>query len=111
MISVRNAGRFKHRIQIVLVVKGKDKDGFPVDTEQLVLEPWAEIKTTKGFTLIKDQTDFEKAFVNFTIRYPQTEITRDMIIKYNGKVYEIQYINNVNYDNVELELQAKEVTH
>ena len=111
MISVRNAGRFRHRIKIVLVVKGKDKDGFPVDTEQVILEPWAEIKTLKGFTLITNQTDFEKAFVNFTIRYPQTEITRDMVIHYNNKVYEIQYLNNVNYDNVELEIQAKEVTH
>lgn len=111
MISVKNAGRFKHRIQIVLEVIGKDSEGFPVKSEQVILEPFAEIKTLKGFTLIKNQTDFEKAFVNFTIRYPKTEITRDMIIKYNGKVYEIQYLNNVNYDNVELEIQAKEVTH
>lgn len=111
MISVKNAGRFRHKIQIVSVVIGKDKDGFPTQTETVVLEPWADIKTLKGFTLIINQTDFEKAFVNFTIRYPKTEITRDMLIKYNNKVYEIQYLNNVNYDNVELEIQAKEVTH
>jgi hypothetical protein len=33
-----------------------------------------------------------------------------MIIKYRGKTYTIEYINNVNDANEELELQAKEVT-
>lgn len=107
---VDNAGNFKHKIQIVKDTITKDKDGFPITTESVVLEPWAEIKTTKGFTLIVNKTDFEKAFTNFTIRYPITPITRDMRIKFRGKVYTIQYLNNVNEANVLLEIQAKEVT-
>lgn len=111
MNIVKNAGKFNKRIQIVRVVTTKDKDGFPVKSDELVLEPWAEVKTTKGFTLIVNNTDFEKAFTNFTIRYPVTEINRDMIILFNGKRYTIQYLNNINEANVELEIQAKEVTH
>lgn len=111
MTIVKNAGKYNKRIQIVRVVTTKDKDGFPVKSDELVLEPWAEVKTTKGFTLIVNNTDFEKAFTNFTIRYPVTEINRDMIILFNGKRYTIQYLNNVNEANVELEIQAKEVTH
>ena len=74
------------------------------------MQPYASVKTTKGFTLIANGTDFEKAFTNFTIRYPVTEITRDMLISFRGKTYTIQYLNNVNEENVELEIQAKEVT-
>ena len=59
----------------------------------------------------QNDSSFEKAFTNFTIRYPITQITRDMLIEFNGKIYTIQYLNNVNEANVELEIQAKEVTH
>ena len=77
----------------------------------MVLSPWANVKTTRGMTLIKNNTDFEKAYTNFTIRYPHTPINRDMEIEYNGKTYTIQYLNNVDEANVELEMQCKEVTH
>jgi hypothetical protein len=33
-----------------------------------------------------------------------------MMIRYNGKDYTIEYLNNVDEENVELEIQAKEVT-
>jgi SPP1 family predicted phage head-tail adaptor len=106
-----NAGKYNHRIKIVKVIKTKDSAGFPVETQQVVLEPWANVKTTRGFTLIVNNSDFEKAFTNFTIRYPVTEITRDMLILFRGKTYEIQYLNNINEACIELEIQAKEVTH
>ncbi len=108
---MRNAGKYKKRISIYQITHGKDAAGFPADTETLVLKPWANIKTTKGFTLITSNTDFEKATTNFTIRYPKTVITYDMVIKYKGKTYSIEYINNIDDANEELELQAKEVTH
>lgn len=106
-----NAGKYKHKILIVNVTKTEDVDGFPVKTQQVVLSPWAEVKTTRGFTLIVNNSDFDKAFTNFTIRYPNVEINRDMLILFRGKTYEIQYLNNVNEANIELEIQAKEVTH
>ena len=108
-----NAGKYNRKIKIVKAFKRKDADGFPVDPEPqaLVLTAWANIKTTRGFTLIVNNTDFDKAFVNFTIRYPSTPIDRDMLILYGGKTYEIQYLNNINEAFVELEIQAKEVTH
>lgn len=105
-----NAGDYKHRITIYTITEGEDKDGFPERTETVVLSPFAKVKTTKGFTLISSNTDFEKAYTNFTIRYPKTEITRDMLVRYKGKDYTIEYLNNVDEENVELEIQAKEVT-
>lgn len=111
---VSNAGKYNKKITIVkdkgdLLVT--DSSGFPVRDYDTVLSTWAEIKTTKGFTLIANGTDFEKAYTRFTIRYPQTTITRDMFVLYGGKRYSIEYLNNVDEANVELEIQAKEVTH
>lgn len=107
-----NAGRYDHRIKIVKDVQTTDKDGFPTSSREVILESYARVKTTSGYTLIQNDSDFEKALTNFTIRYPgNTVIDRDMLIEYNGKTYTIQYLNNVNEAGIELEIQAKAVTH
>ena len=106
-----NAGKYNKRISIYRVQIDKDSAGFQNKQKMLVLEPYASVKTTKGMTLIRNDTDFEKALTNFTIRYPVTEINRDMQIEFNGKTYSIEYLNNVDEANVELEMQCKEVTH
>ena len=108
---INNAGKYNRQITIYQETITKDTDGFPVKTKSVILQPYASVKTTRGFTLIQNDSSFEKAFTNFTIRYPITQITRDMLIEFNGKIYTIQYLNNVNEANVELEIQAKEVTH
>ena len=113
-----NAGKYNKIIEILKVEKIykdekiKDKDGFEnIQDEKLVLETYASVKTTRGMTLIANDSDFEKAYTNFTIRYPsKVEIKRDMLIKYNNRIYTIEYLNNINEENVELEIQAKEVT-
>lgn len=105
-----DAGKYNKLISIYQVNNGEDECGFKKETKTLLLKTWANVKTTKGFTLIANNSDFEKAYTNFTIRYPKTEITRDMIIEFNSKTYTIEYLNNINEENVELEIQAKEVT-
>lgn len=107
-----NAGKYRHKITIYQTVVSEDNQGFQGDEKvEVVLTPYASVKTTKGMTLIKNNTDFEKAYTNFTIRYPKTEINRDMLIDFNGRTYTIEYLNNVDEASVELEIQAKEVTH
>lgn len=106
-----NAGKYRHKINIYSTVVVKDSHGFMSKQRQLVLSPYASIKTTKGMTIIRNNSDFEKALTNFTIRYPRVHINRDMEIDYNGKTYTIEYLNNVDEMNVELEIQAKEIQH
>ena len=107
-----NAGKYRHKIQIYGTQVITDADGFQSTERVLVISPYAKVKTTKGMTLIKNGSDFEKALTNFTIRFPlQAELNRDMEIVFKGKTYTIEYINNVDEAGVELELQAKEVTH
>lgn len=107
-----NAGKYKYRITIVREYKTKDADGFTHDIQETVLQPYAEVKTTKGFTLVANGSDFDKAYTRFVIRYPQTTvINRKMFVLFRKKKYSIEYINDIDEAMVELELQCKEVTH
>lgn len=111
-MNIKDAGAFKHKIQIVSGSYVKSANGAKTwQQTAVILEPYAIVKTTKGFTLIANGTDFEKAMTNFTIRFPITKITRDMRINYREKVYTIEYLNNVDEADTLLEIQAKEVTH
>lgn len=104
-----NAGDYNKKISIYQMVISEDGAGFKIKSKSIILNTYAKVKTTKGFTLIANNTDFEKAYTNFTIRYPRKEITRDMLIEYNNKTYSIEYLNNIDENNVELEIQAKVV--
>lgn len=109
MSKVINAGKYNKLIKIFSVDYVSD-NGFKTPTKTLVLQTYASVKTTKGYTLIQNNTDFEKAYTNFTIRYPvNKKITRDMLLSYNNKIYSIEYLNNVDEDSIELEIQTKEV--
>ncbi len=110
-VQERNSRKYDRLIEIYSRSTGKDSQGFPTQTETLVLSVWAYVRTTRGMTLIANDSDFEKAYTNFTIRYPATPINREMIIRYSGKVYTIEYLHNIDERGVELEIQAKEVTH
>lgn len=114
----KNAGAYRHKISIYQILEGKDSQGFPVKTKTLVLQPYASIKTTRGMTIIANNSDFEKAFTRFMIRFSDTVVNayyesvnsnRDMIVEYGNKTYTVEYLNNVDELNVELELQCKEV--
>ena len=102
-----NAGDYNKKISIFKEEAREDNAGFLTRTKSVVLIAWAKVKTTRGFTLIANNTDFEKAYTNFTIRFPKVEITRDMLIEYNSKIYTIEYLSNIDEANIELEIQAK----
>lgn len=106
-----NAGKYNKKIKIYSTEIVKNARGFQSEQKTLVLSPYASVKTTKGMTIIRNGSDFEKALTNFTIRYPKTEITRKMTVEFRGKTYSIEYLNNVDEEGVELEMQCKEVTH
>ena len=120
MSKTVNAGKYNRKIVIYEVVQGIDGAGFPANQEEEILTTYAEVKTLRGYTLITNNSDFDKAYVNFTIRYSQTvydayynsdNSNRKVFIKFRGKDYIIEYLNNIDFANVELEMQAKEVTH
>ena len=72
-----NAGEYNKRIFIFEEESEEDNAGFVRKAKSVVLSAWAKVKTTRGYTLIANNTDFEKAYTNFTIRFPKVEITRE----------------------------------
>ena len=107
-----NAGKYRHKIQIYKTTIVTDAQGFQSKSRELIYSPHAEVVTTKGMTIYRNDSDFEKALTRFTIRFPKNiVIERNYEIDFNGKTYLIKYVNNVNEADVELELQAEEVTH
>ena len=62
-----NAGKYNKKISIYQTTVVKDSAGFQSKQRDLALQTYAHVKTTKGMTLIKNNTDFEKAYTNFTI--------------------------------------------
>ena len=120
MSKTTNAGKYNRKIVIYEIAEGVDSAGFPANVEEVLLTTYAEVKTLRGYTLITNNSDFDKAYVNFTIRYSQTVYdayysseasNRDLLIKFRDKDYKVEYLNNIDFANVELEMQAKEVTH
>lgn len=104
-----NAGKYNKKIEIVKVEKVEDGQGFKKDIETSILTTFANVKVPSGYTLILNNTDFEKATTNFTIRKPKSKsVERNMLICYKGKQYSIEYIREL--ETQELELQAKEVS-
>lgn len=112
-----NAGEYNKKIRIFKIEKNTDDAGFDQKPkETTVLEPYAKVKTTKGFTLIVNNTDFEKAYTNFTIRYSKKvedsyyNSNRKIYVEYKKQIFTIEYLNNVDEENIEIEMQCKRVT-
>ena len=111
-----NAGDFNKLISIYQIEEVEDNEGFNTKKETVILKPYAKIKTTKGYTLIASGSDFEKAYTNFTIRYSKKvedayyNSNRDVYVKYKDKIFTVEYLNNIDEANTELEMQCKRVT-
>lgn len=111
-----NAGDFNKLISIYQIEEVEDAEGFNTKKETVILKLYAKIKTTKGYTLIASGSDFEKAYTNFTIRYSKKvedayyNSNRDVYVKYKDKIFTVEYLNNIDEANIELEMQCKRVT-
>jgi len=110
MKKSNNAGKYKKKIKIILLHERLDAAGFNQEPrKEVVWKGYAQVITTKGFTIIANNSDFSKAFTNFTIRFPKQKITREMLIEYDDRYFSIEYLSNIDEMNLELEIQTKEI--
>ena len=102
-----NPGKLNKKIDIVQFTLTKDSDGFETKVETTVLSTWAQVTNTSGTELIKQNSDFSEISTRFLIRTPKINLSKDMIIKFCGKSYEIEYINDYSYDKKHTEIMTK----
>ena len=95
-----NPGTLNKKIQIVQYKETSyDKDGFPAQPEKVVIrECFAKVTNTTGRENIKANSEFSEVKKRFLIRFAPAQINTDMVIVYDGKEYDIEYINDY-YDN------------
>ena len=102
-----NPGKLNKKIEIVQFTLIKDPDGFETKVETTVLSTWAQVTNISGKELLRQNSDFSEISTRFLIRTPKVDITKDMIIKFGGKSYEIDYINDYSYDKKHTEIMTK----
>lgn len=105
-----NAGEFNRRITIVRRTDTTDTAGFKTPVEVVVCKAWAKIKTTAGYQLVTQGTDFEDATTAFKIRMPRVEIKKTDVVKYKDREWQIRYFNDIDEAGKFLELQVEAVT-
>ncbi len=91
-----NPGELDKKIQIVHKgVEKTNENGFPIQNqEEVVRECYAKVSNTSGTELMKANSDFSEAKKRFLVRYTSKVITTKMCVRYNGKDYDIQYVNS-----------------
>lgn len=93
-----NPGNFDKKIKIIKYQTQKDSDGFENKKEITVLNTWAQVTNVSGAEVLRSNSDFSEVKTRFLIRTSKAEITKDMMIKFNGNAYNITYINDYSYD-------------
>ena len=91
-----NIGTLNKRIQIIETVKTEDDAGFETEEIKVIRTCWASYNKVSGTEMIKSNADFTSEKYRFLIRYSKTLLSRKMQVKYNNKMYEIDYINDYN---------------
>lgn len=102
-----NVGTLNKKIQIVEYITRKDEDGFEIKEEYIVLKTWAQVSNKSGTEIQKSNSDFAEVKTRFLIRTPKVRLTNDMVIKFNGDIYEIVYINDYNFDKNYTEIMTQ----
>lgn len=88
-----NPGELNKKIQIVRKKEEVNENGFPVLTERIVRSCFARYTATSGSEIIKAGTEFSKAKARFLVRHSQIPVDTDMIVRYAGRDYNIEYVN------------------
>ncbi len=96
-------GRLDKKILILLIDPATNENGFENDKETECCNPWAKVSNMSGTEMFRANADYSKVTTKFIIRY-RKDITTDMKIRFQSKLYNITYVNNYNFSNEYLEL-------
>lgn len=89
------AGELNRRVQILRRIAEQGEDGFYTGVqEQLIHGCWAKVTFTSGTEMMKANADFSEVKARFLIRHTAKRLNTDMFVRFEGREYEITYIND-----------------
>lgn len=104
-----NPGELKKRIEIIADSEEKDSDGFPVSDSDIIIHSCRAKYTRKvGKEESGAGTEVNTATVRFLIRYTKKELHTDMRVRYAGKIYSIEDINDIGDEHRYIEIFCKQ---
>ena len=92
-----NPGELRYSIDILERRMVQDAEGYWQETMPVVLTCWARFRRRSGYELERNDADYKKICVRFLIRTPAAALSRKMLVRYAGDLYEITYVND--YDD------------
>lgn len=103
-----NAGKLNRRITIQKKIITYDSYNQPVETWEDAFTVWAEVLTTGGGEFYAAQKVNAQTQVVFNIRFTKGVSVTDRV-KFEGRIFEILSVNDLNAGRVKLQISAKEV--
>ena len=102
-------GRMRHRVAIQqLDASTQDSRGAPTQAPSTMTTIWAEIRPLQGRELFTAQQRAAQVTHGVTMRYPGFRVTPEMQLNFNGRVFDILAVLDVEEQGVELQILAKE---
>lgn len=102
------ARKYTKLISIWKTTNSEDGFGGSVVTDMLVNNVWGNVKTKNAYRQNENGQNDNFVQVIFVIRnrYNMDLSIKDNFIKYNGLVYNIDSIENVDLNNIDIEIYA-----
>ena len=98
-------GELNKRITIKQFTTIVNENGFNEDTWANIATVWAKVTNLSGREYFAAAAVQAENTVKFTIRY-MGNITTDMRILFQDKIYNITFIDNIKYGNRYIEIKA-----
>lgn len=100
-----NIGEFRHRIIISKLYLYQDEYDNEIEEWREIARPWAKVSNIYGKEYFAAASVHLEKMLIFTIRY-KAGLDEEMQIRFQGKDYNIQFIDNIKYRNKYLEIKA-----
>ncbi|WP_139904004.1 phage head closure protein [Clostridium thermarum] len=101
-------GEFRHRISVRKPVVEVSENGFEVEAYETYKTLWAKVANLHGKEYFEAAAIQKEKTVKFIVRAIKS-IDENMKIEFNGKLYNITFIDNIKYENKYMEIKALEV--
>lgn len=100
-----NAGELDKQIAIYRKPELEGDGYLPQEPDPVLVHTcWAKFSQTSGTELVRNNADLGEAKVRFLIRHTRKRIDRKMFVRYQGRDYEILYLNTYGDSGEYLEI-------